>query len=93
MESRLFKSSNSGINFDKYDDIPVQASGDNIPEPIKGFDDCKLTPIIMNNIHLAQYGRPTPVQKNALPFILAKRDLMACAQTGSGMFFLQYFKC
>ena len=37
-----------------------------------------------------QYGRPTPVQKNALPFILAKRDLMACAQTGLGMF-LQYF--
>ena len=24
------------------------------------------------------------LQKNALPIILAKRDLMACAQTGSG---------
>jgi len=44
----------------------------------------KLTEIIAANIEMARYTKPTPVQKNALPIILAKRDLMACAQTGSG---------
>lgn len=36
----------------------------------------------MGNITLSRYTRPTPVQKHAIPIIKAKRDLMACAQTG-----------
>ena len=43
-----------------------------------------LVEIIRGNIELANYTKPTPVQKNSIPVILAKRDLMACAQTGSG---------
>lgn len=48
------------------------------------FSQCDLTEIIAANIEQARYTKPTPVQKNALPIILARRDLMACAQTGSG---------
>jgi len=44
----------------------------------------QLCEIIRMNIDLAKYNNPTPVQKNSIPIILAKRDLMACAQTGSG---------
>ncbi|XP_018021614.1 ATP-dependent RNA helicase DDX3X isoform X1 [Hyalella azteca] len=84
IERELFQSGNSGINFDKYDDIPVEATGNDVPEPITSFSDVKLTEIIKNNITLTKYDRPTPVQKYAIPFILAKRDLMASAQTGSG---------
>ena len=40
--------------------------------------------MLMENVTKSGYKVPTPVQKNAIPIILAGRDLMACAQTGSG---------
>ncbi|KAJ8891720.1 hypothetical protein PR048_004249 [Dryococelus australis] len=43
-----------------------------------------MTEIISNNIALARYDKPTPVQKYAIPIIIDRRDVMACAQTGSG---------
>ena len=46
------------------------------------FNDIDMGDIIKNNIMLSKYDKPTPVQKYAIPIILAKRDLMACAQTG-----------
>jgi hypothetical protein len=46
------------------------------------FEDCNLGEIIRNNIVLSRYSKPTPVQKYAIPIVLNKRDLMACAQTG-----------
>uniref|UniRef100_A0A8B9LCD8 RNA helicase n=1 Tax=Astyanax mexicanus TaxID=7994 RepID=A0A8B9LCD8_ASTMX len=82
--SELFSGSNTGINFEKYDDIPVEATGNNCPGPIENFHDVDMGEIIMGNITLSRYTRPTPVQKHAIPIIKAKRDLMACAQTGSG---------
>ncbi|XP_070173554.1 ATP-dependent RNA helicase DDX3X-like isoform X2 [Littorina saxatilis] len=84
LENELFVSDNTGINFDKYEDIPVEATGENPPPNIESFEDCKLGQIIRNNIALSKYNKPTPVQKFALPIVLGGRDLMACAQTGSG---------
>ena len=59
-------------------------SGSDVPGGIESFDEVSLTPIIKSNIEMARYTSPTPVQKNSIPVILKKRDLMACAQTGSG---------
>lgn len=84
LEEELFGSRNTGINFSKYDDIPVEATGDNIPKSISCFEEVKLTEIIKNSIELAGYSAPTPVQKHAIPIIIQGRDVMACAQTGSG---------
>ncbi|XP_029980649.1 DEAD-box helicase 3 X-linked a isoform X6 [Sphaeramia orbicularis] len=84
LEHELFSGSNTGINFEKYDDIPVEATGSNCPPHIESFHDVDMGEIIMGNITLSRYTRPTPVQKHAIPIIKSKRDLMACAQTGSG---------
>uniref|UniRef100_A0A8B9L0G0 RNA helicase n=1 Tax=Astyanax mexicanus TaxID=7994 RepID=A0A8B9L0G0_ASTMX len=84
LEQELFAGSNTGINFEKYDDIPVEATGHNSPPHIDSFHDVEMGEIIMGNIALSRYTRPTPVQKHAIPIIKSKRDLMACAQTGSG---------
>lgn len=84
LENELFSASNTGINFEKYDDIPVEATGNNCPPHIEVFQDVDMGEIIMGNIGLSRYTRPTPVQKYAIPIIKSKRDLMACAQTGSG---------
>ncbi len=33
-EDELFKTIEAGINFDKYDKIPVKSTGSNVPKPI-----------------------------------------------------------
>ena len=74
----------SGINFANYDDIPVEASGQNVPEPVLQFTNPPLDEHLLSNIKLASYKTPTPVQKYSIPIVMGGRDLMACAQTGSG---------
>ncbi|CAG8514431.1 8644_t:CDS:2 [Paraglomus occultum] len=74
----------TGINFEKYDDIPVEASGNNVPQCVEAFTNPPLDAHLLTNIDLARYTTPTPVQKYSIPIVASGRDLMACAQTGSG---------
>ena len=71
-------------NFDAYEDIPVQASGENIPPPVETFAEINLGDGLKQNIRRCKYLKPTPIQRYAIPIAVAGRDLMACAQTGSG---------
>ena len=73
-----------GINFDKYDDIPVEVSGRDQCGFVSTFDEAGLYPTFLRNVKRAKYEKPTPIQKYSMPIITAGRDLMACAQTGSG---------
>ncbi|ETO26852.1 hypothetical protein RFI_10282 [Reticulomyxa filosa] len=87
MESQIFDNGNEmtqGINFDVYDKIPVELSGDNPPEGLMTFEESHLHEQLLYNIQRCKYVKPTPVQKYAIPCILTGKDLMACAQTGSG---------
>lgn len=73
----------TGINFDNYDDIPVEATGSDVPDAVTVFGP-PLAEHLLTNIALARYAKPTPVQKYSVPIVANGRDLMACAQTGSG---------
>jgi ATP-dependent RNA helicase RhlE len=48
------------------------------------FDQLGLSPEILRAVHDEGYQSPTPVQAQAIPLVLAGRDLMARAQTGTG---------
>uniref|UniRef100_A0A0E0HT72 RNA helicase n=1 Tax=Oryza nivara TaxID=4536 RepID=A0A0E0HT72_ORYNI len=68
---------------DKYD-IPVEVSGADVPPPADGFEAAGLVEAVLRNVARCGYESPTPVQRYSMPIALAGRDLMACAQTGSG---------
>lgn len=48
------------------------------------FSSLGLSPELLRAVGDSGYSTPTPVQKEAIPAILAGRDVWACAQTGSG---------
>lgn len=83
-EEKMFDSGiGEGINFKNFDKIKVKVN-EGMPPPIESFESAGLRPFVVDNIKKCHYTTPTPIQKYALPIIMAGHDLMACAQTGSG---------
>ncbi len=48
------------------------------------FTDLKLIKPILDALNTEGYSKPTPIQQGAIPHILEGRDLLGCAQTGTG---------
>jgi ATP-dependent RNA helicase RhlE len=48
------------------------------------FSHFKLHPDLLRGVKDLGFQRPTPIQSDAIPPAIAGRDLLACAQTGSG---------
>ncbi len=48
------------------------------------FDHLNLLPILLKNIRGAGYQTPTPIQEATIPLVLAGKDVLGCAQTGTG---------
>jgi len=48
------------------------------------FTELKIAPPILKALDQAHYKHPTPIQVQAIPPALAGRDLLGCAQTGTG---------
>ncbi|RAL50911.1 hypothetical protein DM860_005267 [Cuscuta australis] len=71
-------------NAKAYDDVPVKATGKDVPEPVTSFSDLDISEALRLNITRCKYAKPTPIQRYAIPVAMTGRDVMACAQTGSG---------
>ena len=48
------------------------------------FEDLSLSKSIQRAVFEEGYTSPTPIQEKAIPFILEGKDLVGCAQTGTG---------
>jgi ATP-dependent RNA helicase RhlE len=48
------------------------------------FNDLRLTEPLMRAVRTEGYTTPTPIQQKAIPHVLEGRDLIGCAQTGTG---------
>lgn len=48
------------------------------------FNELKIQKNILKALREAGYEKPTPIQQEAIPPVLAGRDLLGCAQTGTG---------
>ncbi|MDF2906110.1 MAG: box helicase [Herbinix sp.] len=48
------------------------------------FKELNVIPPILKALEKENYEVPTPIQEKAIPYILSGRDLLGCAQTGTG---------
>jgi superfamily II DNA/RNA helicase len=48
------------------------------------FEDFSFDSSLMEGLYSMGYKQPSPIQQQAIPVILQHRDLIACAQTGTG---------
>lgn len=80
------KDRTSGIGFDQINRIPVEVTGDGGKKfkPINNFNEADLCEALAWNLSRCGYEYPTLIQRHAIPIVIGGRDVMACAQTGSG---------
>ncbi|GAA4384835.1 DEAD/DEAH box helicase [Hymenobacter koreensis] len=48
------------------------------------FEEFQLHPDVLDGVHMMGYTKPSPIQEQAIPSALQGKDLIACAQTGTG---------
>ncbi len=55
-----------------------------VPDTLTQFTDLGLADGLLGAVRAEGYDTPTPIQAKAIPAILAGRDLLGVAQTGTG---------
>ncbi|WBV44704.1 DEAD/DEAH box helicase [Pseudoroseomonas cervicalis] len=63
---------------------PADSVPDEAPPPRPVFEDLGLSEALLRGVAEAGYVHPTPIQEQAIPVVLMGRDVLGCAQTGTG---------
>ena len=64
--------------------LELGATESAVPGPVPTFDQFGLSADILRAVVDSGYTIPTPIQAQAIPVVLAGRDMMGAAQTGTG---------
>ncbi|XP_031427857.1 probable ATP-dependent RNA helicase DDX46 [Clupea harengus] len=62
----------------------IAVKGKGCPKPIKSWVQCGTSMKVLNALKRHSYEKPTPIQTQAIPAIMAGRDMIGIAKTGSG---------
>jgi ATP-dependent RNA helicase RhlE len=63
---------------------PAAGPGVTNPATSAGWDALDLSPALTAAVRAAGYAEPSPIQLKAIPHVFAGRDVLGCAQTGTG---------
>lgn len=67
------------------EDVPEYTEEDEEPEPPRTvFADLGLSDELLRGVIEVGYVHPTPIQEAAIPWVMMGRDVLGCAQTGTG---------
>ena len=64
--------------------LKVKVRGRGAPAPVSTFEQCGLSERIMRILEKQNIRKPFPIQSQCLPCIMAGRDVIGVAKTGSG---------
>lgn len=84
-----------GFDFSREDEVNafrnrlrIRVKGSSVVNPCPTFQEMKidgaLKPSLLRNIEASKWKEPTPIQMQSIPVLLANRDILAAAPTGSG---------
>jgi superfamily II DNA/RNA helicase len=66
------------------EEVPEYTEEDEPAPPRTTFADLGLSEELLRAVAEAGYVHPTPIQESAIPWVLMGRDVLGCAQTGTG---------
>ncbi|XP_062560777.1 ATP-dependent RNA helicase abstrakt [Armigeres subalbatus] len=64
--------------------LRILVDGENVPPPIRSFREMKFPKAILAALEKRNIRKPSPIQVQGIPAVLAGRDLIGIAFTGSG---------
>lgn len=66
------------------EDFNISVRGGNAIKPMRYWNEIEFPDEILRAVEEAGYKEPTPIQRQAIPLGLDRKDMIAIAQTGSG---------